>query len=80
MGKGLFQWFNKEESATPQNNRVLVIHKSRCPQNHPCPAIRTCPTGALKQKGYGAPTVDKSKCTNCGKCSRFCAYKALAME
>jgi Fe-S-cluster-containing hydrogenase component 2 len=54
--------------------------KHRCPQNHPCPSVRVCPVGALKQNGFDAPTVDEAKCTNCGKCARFCPMGALVME
>ncbi len=57
---------------------VKVI-KERCPQNHPCPSVRICPFGALSQEGNSAPTVDKSKCTNCGKCVRFCPKGALVI-
>jgi Fe-S-cluster-containing hydrogenase component 2 len=67
----------KQETAGP---KTLVIHTERCPQSHRCPAVRVCPTGALSQTGFAAPTVDEEACISCGKCSRYCAYKALAME
>lgn len=57
---------------------VSVI-KSKCPQNHPCPAVRVCPVNALSQNGFDAPIVDNSKCINCGKCTRFCPMGALVM-
>lgn len=79
MGNGFFGLFGTSTDKEPVK-RELVVHKNRCPQNHPCPAIRVCPSGALKQKGFAAPTVDKKKCTNCGKCARYCAYRALHME
>ncbi len=63
-----------------QGPRRLAITPNRCPQNHPCPAVRKCPTGALYQKGYNAPRVQAKKCTACGKCTRYCAYGALRME
>jgi hypothetical protein len=28
---------------------ILKVINSRCPQNHICPALKVCPTGALKQ-------------------------------
>lgn len=58
----------------------LVVKTNRCPQNHPCPAIRICPKSALSQKGYHAPTVDNDKCTKCGKCTLYCPMRALVLE
>lgn len=55
----------------------VIVNKSRCPQNHPCPSVMVCPVGALHQNGYDAPTIDESKCTSCGKCGRFCPMGAL---
>jgi len=55
----------------------VVVEKRRCPENHPCPAVSVCPVGALTQKGYNAPMVDKAKCTGCGKCGWFCPMGAL---
>lgn len=56
---------------------AVEIIETRCPQNHPCPSVKVCPFGALKQNGFDAPTVDESKCTDCGKCVRFCPMGAL---
>jgi Fe-S-cluster-containing hydrogenase component 2 len=53
---------------------------SRCPQNHPCPAIRRCPVGALAQNKFDAPTVNNEKCIDCGKCTSFCPMGALVLE
>ena len=55
----------------------IKVNNNRCPQNHPCPSLRVCPVGALTQVGYGAPIVDKDKCTDCGKCVRYCPMGAL---
>ncbi len=55
----------------------ITVEPRRCPQNHPCPVVRICPVNAISQNGFAAPTIDKSKCTNCGKCVRFCAYGAF---
>lgn len=59
---------------------TLVVKTNRCPQNHPCPAVRVCPVDAMRQIGYGAPTVDMDKCIACGKCVRFCPTRALVLE
>jgi ferredoxin len=29
----------------------ILVDQNRCPQNHPCPSIRVCPTGAIVQAG-----------------------------
>ncbi len=52
---------------------MIHVLPERCPQNHPCPTVRVCPVHAITQQGYGAPVIDEEKCTNCGKCTRFCA-------
>ena len=65
-----------------ENNDVkkLIVIKERCPQNHPCPSMRVCPTKALKQDGFNAPTIDQEKCVHCGKCVRYCPKMALVLE
>jgi ferredoxin len=59
---------------------AIIVIKNRCPQNHPCPSIKVCPAGALRQNGFKAPVVDESKCTNCGKCAKFCPMGALTLK
>lgn len=56
---------------------ALTVNKNRCPQNHRCPIINVCPFGAITQNGYGLPVIDESKCTDCGKCTRFCPTGAV---
>jgi len=58
---------------------AINVKVERCPQNHPCPSLRVCPTGALSQKGYAAPTVDKEKCIDCGKCVKYCPKRAFEL-
>lgn len=70
---------NKQEAAASENKKLLV-DKYRCPQNHPCPAVRVCPTKALSQTGYAAPAVDDQKCVSCGKCVSFCPMRALSLS
>lgn len=55
---------------------IKVVTK-RCPQNHPCPAIRVCQVNALTQKGYAAPEVNEETCVDCGKCAVYCPKGAL---
>jgi ferredoxin len=56
---------------------MAAVIARRCPQNHPCPAVRLCPAGALSQKGWAAPVVDSGLCTECGLCALQCPYGAL---
>ena len=70
----------KKSQNMDKSNQSLVVKKNRCPQNHPCPSVRVCPAGALKQKGFDAPTVDMGKCIKCGKCVKFCPMRALVLE
>lgn len=56
---------------------TIQVVKQRCPQNHPCPSVRVCPVGALSQRGFDAPVVDEAKCTNCGRCIRYCPMGAF---
>lgn len=58
----------------------IIVDEKRCPQNHPCPSVRVCPVGALKQNGFNAPTVDYEKCTKCKKCVMFSPMRAIKSE
>jgi len=56
---------------------AFVIDGNLCPQNHRCPLINICPTGAITQTGFGLPVIDRSKCIQCGKCVRKCGMAAI---
>ncbi|WHH61767.1 4Fe-4S binding protein [Petroclostridium sp. X23] len=58
----------------------IAVDKNRCPENHPCPAIKFCPVGALTQKGYSAPVLDEEKCIKCKKCVMVCPMGALKAQ
>jgi len=58
----------------------IFVDKTKCPQNHPCPALKVCPVKALSQKNFDAPTVDKDKCRDCGLCAKFCPKGALQLK
>jgi len=72
--------FKNKISNEDSTNKELTVNLSRCPQNHPCPSVRVCPEGALKQKGFAAPEVNQEKCIKCGKCVRFCPRRALKLQ
>jgi len=56
----------------------LVINKNKCPQNHPCPAVRVCPKAAISQKTWHSlPEIDYGKCISCGKCIYYCPMGAF---
>lgn len=81
MGNKLFDFFSSgKDDDADKGDKTLVVNKSRCPQNHACPAVNVCPVGALTQKGYAAPVVDMEKCIRCGKCVRFCPMRALGLS
>ena len=58
----------------------IKIIKSKCPQNHPCPSVKVCSVGALKQNGYDAPVVNKEKCIECEECVNYCPMGAVQKE
>lgn len=58
----------------------LQVIEERCPQNHKCPAIEACPTGALSQKSIEAPAVNQEKCIACNKCVKVCPSGALILN
>jgi ferredoxin len=52
---------------------MVTTNPYACPQNHPCPAVISCPAGAIVQDDmFSAPHVDQELCTECGACSRVC--------
>lgn len=61
-------------------NKELVVVARRCPQNHKCPAVSVCPVDALSQKGNSAPKVNLKKCIKCGKCTKYCVWRAIRFQ
>lgn len=59
---------------------AIKINKNACPQNHRCPLLRVCPTGAISQSGVGLPVIDEAKCIDCGKCIRYCGMQAMYFD
>lgn len=60
---------------------TITVNESRCPQNHPCPVVRFCPAGAIRQQSpFSAPEIDKENCLDCGRCVNLCGYGAFQYE
>lgn len=72
--------FANNKNTKETKDLSLAVKTDRCPQNHPCPSVRVCPAGALSQRAYNAPDVDRDKCIKCGKCVKFCPMRALVLE
>lgn len=70
----------KKKEPIDKSLYFLSIDSSRCPQSHRCPAVSVCPVGALSQNGNKAPKVKKNACIKCGKCTRYCAYRAIQLK
>ena len=52
---------------------MIAVNEYACPQNHPCPAVRSCPVDAIVQDDiFSAPRVDHELCTDCGACTMAC--------
>lgn len=56
---------------------MIQVDKTRCPQNHKCPAVAVCPVNAIQQDGFHLPKIDQNTCIECGKCIQFCPMRAI---
>lgn len=74
----MFHLFKKKEPID-RSQYILSINSSDCPQSHACPAVQVCPANALSQRGKKAPRVDLNRCVKCGKCVRYCSYRAIKL-
>ena len=60
---------------------MIVVNDRLCPQNHPCPAVSTCPQGAIVQDNiFSAPRIDHDLCTECGVCSGVCRVFSVVRD
>lgn len=52
---------------------MIEVNVHACPQNHPCPAVQSCPEGAIIQHDiFTAPRIERELCTDCGACLQAC--------
>jgi len=52
---------------------MINVNVQACPQNHPCPAVHSCPFGAIVQDDiFSAPRIEYELCTECGVCTQAC--------
>lgn len=56
---------------------ALTIDALRCPQNHRCPLVDSCPAGAISQQGHALPVIDADLCVECGECTLRCGRQAV---
>ncbi len=60
---------------------MIVVNDRFCPQNHPCPAVATCPQGAIVQDDFfSAPRIDHDLCTECGVCAGVCRVFSVVRD
>ena len=60
---------------------MIQVNVQACPQNHPCPAVHSCPVGAIIQNDiYTAPRIDDELCTDCGACTKACRVFSLVPD
>jgi len=60
---------------------MIAVNVQACPQNHQCPAVRSCPVGAIIQDDiFSAPRIDDELCTECGDCTKACRVFSLVRD
>ena len=59
-----------------ENQHIIIDNKKHCCGCEAC--INACPVGCIKmvedEDGFRFPSVDTSRCINCGKCKAVCFY------
>ncbi len=52
---------------------MIFVNDRFCPQNHSCPAVSSCPQGAIVQESIlSSPRIDYERCTECRLCTKAC--------
>jgi putative methanogenesis marker 16 metalloprotein len=52
-------------------DEIVTVRDRPCGRCQPCVAESVCPTSAVRQND-GAPSIDRSRCVNCGACVGEC--------
>ncbi|MHA2288778.1 MAG: methanogenesis marker 16 metalloprotein [Promethearchaeota archaeon] len=55
-----------------QNNFVMKFNAEECKKGYDCKVIGKCPTDAFIIRDDLIVTIDRSRCFNCGNCTRLC--------
>lgn len=80
--------FVHENQFRPSVARITVMKQDRfgldlpllCWHCDPCNSIENCPSNALERNKRGLVTVNKEKCSGCGKCVESCSMEAIRLH
>ena len=75
--------YSVDVTISPPERSPPMIHVNErfCPQNHACPAIASCPEGAIVQDDISSvPRIDRDLCTECGVCTNVCRVFSMVRD
>jgi ferredoxin len=59
----------------------IKVLAEKCQKDQECPAIASCPVGAISRKDKNSPPViDPAKCIECELCTTICPHGAFVRE
>ena len=71
---------DRDHRATKGTAMAVSIIKARCPQNHPCPAVRVCPGRRADPEGVRRARGRSGNLHRLRKCVRACPRGALVFK